>query len=126
MHVVEHLQQPYHVIAESSRVLRPGGRTYVETPHPKSTTLESARGDGAGQVTVNFHDDRTHVKPVPVESLQGWMRENALAPIQFGTSRNLLFCAAFPLYLIVRSTSRRRYVAQLHFTGWSTYVIGEK
>jgi SAM-dependent methyltransferase len=126
MHVVEHLERPSYLIAESSRVLRPGGRIYVETPHPKSTTLESARGAGAGQVTVNFHDDPTHVEPVQVESLQGWMRENALDPVQSGTSRNLLFSAAFPFYLVARSTSRQRYVAQLHFTGWSTFVIGEK
>jgi SAM-dependent methyltransferase len=126
MHVVEHLQRPYYLIAESSRVLRPDGRIYIETPHPKSTTLKSAHGEGAGQVTVNFHDDPTHVKPVPVESLQGWMRESGLLAIRSGTSRNLIFSAVFPLYLVARSTSRRRYVAQLHFTGWSTFVVGAK
>jgi SAM-dependent methyltransferase len=126
MHVVEHLQRPYHLIAESARVLRQGGRVYIETPHPRSTKLDSARGDGAGTVTLNFYDDPTHVKPVPVSSVQGWLRENALEPIQSGISRNLLFSAAFPFYVVARSTSRHRYVAQIHFTGWSTFVIGEK
>ena len=126
MHVVEHLQRPQHLIAESARVLRSGGRLYIETPHPRSTELQSARGSGTGQVTLNFYDDPTHVNPVPTTTLQGWLRENVLDPIQSGVSRNLLFSAAFPLYLIAGSTSRHRYVAQIHFTGWSSYVIGEK
>jgi SAM-dependent methyltransferase len=126
MHVVEHLQRPYHLISESARVLREGGRIYVETPDPKSTSVGSARGAGAGQVTLNFYDDPTHVKPVTLDSLRGWMRESGLNPTRTGASRNLLFSAAFPFYVAARSTSRRRYVAQLHFTGWSSFVIAEK
>ncbi|HEY8165443.1 MAG TPA: class I SAM-dependent methyltransferase [Gemmatimonadaceae bacterium] len=126
MHVVEHLKRPQFLIGEAARVLHAAGRIYVETPHPRSTELDSARGDGAGQVTLNFYDDPTHVNPVRADSIAAWMRENALDPIQSGVSRNLLFSAAYPLYLIAGSTSRHRYVAQLHFTGWSSYVIGEK
>src|SRR5688500_401202 len=35
MHVVEHLQNPRHLISEAWRVLKPGGSLYIETPAPE-------------------------------------------------------------------------------------------
>lgn len=122
MHVVEHLQNPSRLISEAARLLRPGGRLYVETPHPKTVNLESARGDGTEHVTVNFFDDKTHIRPVPSEELEKSCADAGLSHIASGTSRNLVFAAAFPLLYLARPRSRARYVAQLHFTGWSIYT----
>jgi SAM-dependent methyltransferase len=122
MHVVEHLKEPSRLIREAARVLKPGGRLYIETPHPKSVNLKSARGKGTEHVTVNFFDDETHIRPLPHSELESACRDAGLSKVKSGTSRNLLFAAAFPLICLLRPRTRTRYVAQLHFTGWSIYT----
>ena len=126
MHVVEHLQNPAHLIAECARLLRKGGRLYLETPHPKSVGVKSATGRAAGNVTMNFYDDPTHVTPVTVESMRADCVASGLQPVKSGASRNVVLAAAFPLLWLFRNDSRSRYVAQLHATGWSAYVEARK
>ena len=122
MHVVEHLESPSGLITEAARLLRSGGRLYIETPHPKTVNLDSARGNGTEHVTVNFFDDKTHIRPVPSRELERYCADAGLSRIASGTSRNLIFAAAFPLLYLTRPRTRARYVAQLHFTGWSIYT----
>lgn len=40
-HVIEHVHNPRHVIATAARLLRPGGRLWIECPNPKSRGLEN-------------------------------------------------------------------------------------
>src|SRR5690242_15419572 len=40
-HLVEHLHDLTPLLKETMRVLKPGGRAYFETPHPKSLILSS-------------------------------------------------------------------------------------
>lgn len=126
MHVVEHLQEPSRLVSEAARLLKPGGRIYVETPHPKSLTTKSARGSARGKVTMNFFDDPTHVRPVPIDALSRDMRRAGLVPEASGVSRNLFFAATYPFYAAVGSTSRHRFVAQLHWTGWSAFITARR
>jgi SAM-dependent methyltransferase len=124
MHVVEHLKDPARIIREAARVLKSGGRLYVETPHPRSVDLPSARGSGTEHVTVNFYDDKTHTRPVPHDELEEAFASAGFQAIQSGTSRNLIIAAAYPLLVAARPRTRARYVSQLHFTGWSIYTQG--
>lgn len=126
MHVVEHLDDTSHLLSEVARLLKPGGRVYIETPHPKSLTTKSARGAGEGTVTMNFFDDPTHVRPVPIETLSQLLRNAGLEPRVSGISRNLFFAAIYPFYAIAGSTTRKRFVAQLHWMGWSAYIIARR
>ncbi len=126
MHVVEHLQDPTHLIRESHRLLRPGGRIYIETPAPKTVDMTSATGSAKGRVTVNFFDDPTHVRPVPVGDLQRIADHIGFHSVRSGVSRNWIFTAAYPLLRIVKPDSRNRYVAQIHWTGWSEYIVATK
>ena len=61
MHLVEHLNDFSLFLAEIARVLRPGGRIYFETPHPKSLILSSSLST---EIPLNFFDDLTHVRIV--------------------------------------------------------------
>jgi SAM-dependent methyltransferase len=126
MHVVEHLQNPAHLMREAFRVLAPGGSLYVETPAPETVDMKSATGGASGRVTVNFFDDPTHGRPVPVEELCRMALDAGFVSARHGVSRNWIFAAAYPVLRVLRPDSRGRYVAQLHWTGWSVYVVARK
>jgi len=125
MHVVEHLHDLGNFWKEVSRLLRPGGRIYIETPSPKSLVASSATGKMAGQTTQNFWDDPSHVRPVTIGAMAQAARSVNLRVETAGTSRNWLFALAYwPLRLV--PVSRKRLVARLHWTGWSAYLIASK
>jgi SAM-dependent methyltransferase len=126
MHVVEHLVKPSHLIGECARLLKPGGRVYIETPHPKTVNMKSPVGAGTEHVTVNFFDDSTHIRPVPVGELSKDALSAGLSVVSSGASRNLLFASSFPLLFLLRPRSRARYVAQIHFVGWSAFIVGRR
>lgn len=121
MHVVEHLGNLKNLFQEIRRVLKPGGRVYFETPHPKTLTLPSA----AGKFTLNFHDDPTHVRLVTVEELARHADAVGLVVEARGTSRNWLFAAAHPGYCLLPA-SRKKFTARVHWLGWSAYLVARQ
>jgi SAM-dependent methyltransferase len=122
MHLVEHLENVDALMREVARLLAPGGRVYFETPPPKSLNLPSPTGKAAGTFTVNFFDDPTHVKVVPVETLAAAARREGLQPVRNGISRNWLFAAAYPALRFL-PPSRKRFTSYIHWLGWSAYLI---
>lgn len=92
MHVIEHLDSLQNLLLEVARLLKPGGRVYFETPHPKTVNLPSA----AGKFTLNFYDDSTHVRVVPVTELADQMLPTGLQVAETGVSRNWIFAATHP------------------------------
>jgi SAM-dependent methyltransferase len=125
MHVVEHLRTMRNLWHEIGRLLKPGGRVYIETPGLKSVTTPSPPEPLRGKITLNFYDDPTHIRPVPIGSLVGAANDVGLTVRATGHSRNWLFAAAYPLLSLLPMT-RKRYVAKLHWIGWSVYLIAEK
>jgi SAM-dependent methyltransferase len=125
MHLVEHLEDVSHLFSEVARLLKPGGRAYFETPHPKTVTLSSAPGPSAGTFTMNFYDDLTHTRPVPTGALASEARRVGLRVERTGVSRNWLFAASWPLYALLPA-SRRKFTARVHFIGWSACLVAAK
>lgn len=125
MHLVEHLQSLTHLASEAARVLRPGGRFYLETPGPVSLRTAATEGSRALRFTLNFYDDPTHVRPVEVPAMMELVRQAGLEVTGQGTSRNWLF-AASDLLLRWGPPSRRKYTARVHWLGWSVYVTAQK
>jgi len=121
MHVVEHLGDLKNLFREITRVLKAGGRVYFETPHPRTLTLPSA----AGQFTLNFHDDPTHVRLVSVAELGRRARAEGLRVGATGISRNWLFAAAHPLFCLLPA-SRQSFTARVHWLGWSAYLVAQR
>jgi SAM-dependent methyltransferase len=122
MHLVEHLKTLDNVFREAARLLKPGAKLYIETPHPKTVFLPSTEG---GEFTLNFFDDLTHVEPVTPRALAQHSERAGLKVARMGVSRNLLFAAAYPLLRFSRP-SRKRYTAQVHWLGWSIYLVAER
>jgi len=121
MHLVEHLKNPSKLFAEVARVLKPGGKAYFETPHPKTLDLPSLRG----AFTMNFHDDSTHTHIVTTETISGLARVNRLEVEASGISRNWLFASSH-LFFKFFPPSRRKFTAQVHWIGWSAFLIARK
>jgi SAM-dependent methyltransferase len=122
MHLVEHLQDLRSLMAEISRLLKPGGRIYIETPHVKSLNIPSVPGCG---FTLNFYDDATHTRIVPADELVALAQDAGLRALQTGISRNWLFAAMYPLFLFL-PPSHKKFTAYVHWTGWSAYVIAQR
>lgn len=125
MHLIEHLRDLTTLLGECVRLLKRGGRVYFETPHPKTVLLPSLRGRAAGTFTMNFYDDPTHVKPVPVEELAEKVRAAGLEVVRTGISRNWLFAAAHPLFMFLPD-SRKKHTARVHWLGWSACLIARR
>jgi SAM-dependent methyltransferase len=125
MHLIEHLKTTENLWREIARVLKPGGRAYIETPGPESVHTPSAPGKLRGQVTMNFFDDATHILPVPTEMMEKAARECELEVAKVGRSRNWIFAASYPFFALLPAR-RTRYVAKLHWLGWSAYLIAQK
>jgi SAM-dependent methyltransferase len=125
MHVVEHLRAMTNLWGEISRLLKPGGRVYIETPGLESVNTPSPPSLLQGKITLNFYDDPTHIRPVPITALVDAARGAGLTTTKTGRSRNWLFAAAYPV-LSILTRSRTRYVAKLHWLGWSVYLIAQK
>ena len=125
MHLVEHLDNLTILISEIARLLKPSGKVYFETPHPKTLTLPSLAGLSAGAFTLNFFDDLTHTKLVSTGALAQHARKNRLKILRSGTSRNLLFALAYPFYYFLPA-SRQKFTAKIHWIGWSAYLIAQK
>jgi SAM-dependent methyltransferase len=125
MHVVEHLRTMTNLWREVARLLKPGGRVYIETPGLESVKTPSPPEALRGKITLNFYDDPTHIHPVTIPTLVGAARNVGLTATSTGRSRNWLFAAAYPL-LSLAPLTRKRYVAKLHWLGWSAYLIAEK
>jgi SAM-dependent methyltransferase len=121
-HLVEHLKDLALMFSEVARVLKPGGRIYLETPHPKSMVLPSSLHT---QVPLNFFDDLTHVRVVTAGGLAHHARAAGLDPVRCGISRNWLFAASWPLFMFLPA-SRRKITARLHWLGWSAYLIARR
>ena len=125
MHVVEHMKTGKTLWSEIARLLKPGGRVYLETPGPESVTTQSPPATFRGKITLNFYDDPTHIRPVSIAELASAASAVGLAVKRTGRSRNWLFAGAYPLLSLLPET-RKRYVAKLHWLGWSVYLIAQK
>ena len=124
MHLVEHLRDLGPLLREVVRLLKPGGRAYFETPHPKSLVLPSLR-NAPVPFTMNFHDDPTHVQLVTMETLSEKVRAAGVQVEASGISRNWLFAAAHPLFSLL-PPGRKKYTAEVHWIGWSAFLTARK
>jgi 2-polyprenyl-3-methyl-5-hydroxy-6-metoxy-1,4-benzoquinol methylase len=122
MHLIEHLDGVFSLLTEAARLLKPGGRIYFETPHPRTLSLPSLKGTAAATFTMNFFDDPTHVRLVTIDALTEQVRKAGLEVTASGTSRNWLFAASWPLFIFL-PTSRKKFTAHVHWLGWSAFLI---
>lgn len=121
LHLVEHLHDLGLLFCEVARLLKPGGRAYFETPHPKSLTIPTV----GGHFPMNFWDDTSHVGIVTTDAMARQVDRVGLQVQKTGISRNWLFAASH-LVFVFFPPGRKKYTAKLHWLGWSAYLIARK
>lgn len=94
VHVIEHLYNGDEVIIGLLPKLKSSGYIYMEYPGLKSTKLPSMPG------TLNFKDDKTHVRIYTIKELTGLLIQNNCGVIKSGTRRNGWFMMAMPFRVI--------------------------
>lgn len=80
-HFIEHMSDPKPAIEFMASRLRPGGRLYLEWPHPLTKKLPSRHSiiaKGFPISTFNFADDNTHVETWPAQTLLSLLESNGL------------------------------------------------
>jgi SAM-dependent methyltransferase len=121
MHVMEHLRDFGSMAPELCRILKPGGRLYVEGPGPRSLLFPRS----SKTITLNFWDDPTHVAPLSFGAIQNLFAQAGLRAVAKGHSRSWILIAAIP-YSAARADWHHLLAGLIHLFGWSIYVVFEK
>ena len=90
-HFIEHLTDPSRALKFFSSRLKPGGRVYLEWPHPISKTMPSLTAFhelGVKVMTTNFFDDQTHVDAWNIDKIVEYASD---AGLQINTYGRLWF-----------------------------------
>ena len=130
IHVIEHLKAPLSLGSEIKRVLRPGGKIYIETPNWTTMFIPSFGFKRHQHYPFNFFDDPTHVKPWSQHGLYEYLGQGCeLNIIKVGTVRNWLRVPIDMINIIYGflSGNRGKITSSVqNIYGWCIYGIGEK
>ena len=116
MHVLEHMPEPGKAPTEFARILKPGGRLYVEGPAPRSLFFPSSRG----KFTLNFYDDPTHIAPLSKGRISRVFGNNDLRLARAGTSRSWVLIFGLP-WSLIRGDWHHFLSGLCHLGGWTVY-----
>jgi ubiquinone/menaquinone biosynthesis C-methylase UbiE len=128
-HVLEHVARPVPFMAEVLRVLKPGGRAFVEAPSDRATKRSYPFAQSRYYI-LNYYDDPTHVnRPWTPQSLYRlalyYGCTPALARYEFSWWSVLRVIPAF-VYSQITGKSDVFVREYWRATGWSVFAVIEK
>ncbi|MEC9209572.1 MAG: class I SAM-dependent methyltransferase [Bacteroidota bacterium] len=129
-HVLEHLSNPLSLGNEINRILKKGGRIYVEAPNWSSILVPSFGFHREQHNPFNFYDDPTHIKPWTKHGIYEFLSENCKLKVEkVGIVRNWIRIP-LDLFIIIFgfiSGNRKRIISSFwNIYGWCVFGIGEK
>lgn len=121
-HIIEHLHNGDEVIARLSGKLKKGGYIYIEYPSERSKKLPSMHG------SLNFHDDKTHVRVYSVPELKTLLQGLNFTVINGGTRREWTYILAMPARIIGHWIKGKKLVGNIFWDllGFAEYVFAQK
>lgn len=129
-HVIEHVREPIKLIAECFRVLKPGGKLYVEAPSERSLWLPGFPFHHESYRSLSFYDDPTHNSrpwtPQAFVRLVGYLgMESIEARHIVSWPMRLASPIVIPLAWLLRRDALLEGAVWLTF-GWSAYMVARK
>ena len=129
-HVIEHLKDPLSLGSEINRVLKSGGKIYVEAPNWSSILVPSFGFHREQHNPFNFYDDPTHIKPWTKHGIYEFLSDNCdLKVAKVGIVRNWIripFDILIVIYGLISGNRRRIISSFWNIYGWCVFGIGKK
>ncbi len=129
-HIIEHLNDPLSFFQECMRVLKPGGKLYLEAPSEKSLRQSGMSFDYDKFCSLSFYDDPTHTKrPWTPQSFYRMAKYYSCNPIEVGYVRSTIVRILSPLLIPYAYLTRNAALLQKvvwNTIGWAAYAIIEK
>jgi ubiquinone/menaquinone biosynthesis C-methylase UbiE len=129
-HVIEHLKDPLSLGSEINRVLKSGGKIYVEAPNWPSILVPSFGFHREQHNPFNFYDDPTHIKPWTKHGIYEFLSDNCdLKVAKVGIVRNWIripFDILIVIYGLISGNRRRIISSFWNIYGWCVFGIGKK
>lgn len=124
-HVVEHLRHGERAIGNLIKKLKAEGLIYIEVPSERSLRLPSGVG------TLNFFDDKTHVRFYSLGEIGNILLDHNLVVLEAGRRREWFKIFLFPLYLPLQIfallTEGRLHARGLwDMMGFADYILARK
>jgi SAM-dependent methyltransferase len=128
-HFIEHMSDPRRTVEFFRRRLRPGGRVYLEWPHPISKRMPSRTAfinKGIQVSTIRFDDDATHIEAWAMPELSTILRENGFAIETAGRTYFPFLADELRNHGCMKSDPVRTTLAVWAFVGWAQYLVAVK
>jgi SAM-dependent methyltransferase len=128
-HVLEHLNHPDELLNKLHKILKVGGKVYVEMPSIQ--TLEYPKNYELSAINIkvaisNFFDDATHKKTFSSDQLKGLIMRAGFESLESGVIENdYLQAHLFSHGIANDDQETTTYGIWLKFL-WAQYVIGQK
>lgn len=128
-HIIEHLRDVRKTMNECCRLLKKGGRIYVETPTVETIEYPSKSvflSKGIKTSTINFFDDHTHSRAYNNEELCNFLRFSNFKIVESGTINNRFLEDELFTYGLNNNDESITTYSIWSKLNWAHYVIGEK
>jgi SAM-dependent methyltransferase len=128
-HFIEHMTDPRRTIEFFRRRLRPGGRVYLEWPHPISKRMPSRAlfiNKGIQVSTIRFDDDATHIEAWSMAELSTILTEKGFVIETAGRTHFPFLADELRNHGRMQSDPVRTTLAVWAFVGWAQYLVAVK
>jgi len=128
-HVLEHIHDESAFLKEVCRVLKYGGKLYIEIPMPSTMSFPKRElfiNQGINVSTTNFYDDATHIKTYSPDELKELLQRVDCKVCEYGIIENKFIDDMLFTYGMKKNDQELITYSIWSKLRWAHYIIGEK